>query len=82
MCVCAYRSAEDRADGFIHLCTPQQTNAVVKRFYANQTVAVLTLKTDLSSALLHAHIFWEQSYPHLYNMNLTLGDIKAVVEYP
>ena len=64
-----YAPAGLEPEGFVHLCTPEQLDGVVDRYYRGRDdLVLLTVRTDR----LDAPLVWEdttgsgQDFPHVY----------------
>jgi len=72
-------SADDIRDGFIHLSTSDQTEVVIKKFFAGKNPLFIA---EFSDPELLRNLTWEvsasgQTYPHLYNRYLMSGDVAG-----
>lgn len=63
-----YRAASLESEGFIHCSFTEQLDAVIKRYYANETdIVVLEIESDkLMSRVLNEPSTNNEVYPHIY----------------
>ena len=74
-------SPDDVRDGFIHLSTRGQIDAVIERFFADKGTLYVA---EFSSSNFYGNLKWEKSasgeaYPHLYGTELFLKNVTAHV---
>lgn len=62
-------SEHDQRDGFIHLASGDQLSRVLKKYFKDEPVYIAGYQAeDFGENLL-----WENSYPHLYEVPLLIG---------
>ena len=75
-------SEDDLRDGFIHLCTKEQVDGVIERFFSDKHTLYIA---EFSDPDFLQKLKWEISnsagvYPHLYSFNLLPSEVTGFVK--